>query len=115
MLTRQEIRVIPANRAAAAIGIELEWSGEAQRECATVGAVLDPEIKLTAGDVIIRIDPHYYRAAEVDSLLGDASRARQELDWSPRISFDELVREMALHDFRLAREDALILDSRKEH
>ena len=101
-----------ANRAAAAIGIELEWRGEGQSECGVIASVLDPEIKLIPGDVVIRIDPNYYRPAEVETLLGDASKARAELDWSPRISFDELVREMALHDLQLAREDALIRDSR---
>ena len=101
-----------ANRAAAAIGIELEWRGEGQSECGVIASVLDPEIKLIPGDVVIRIDPNYYRPAEVETLLGDASKARAELDWSPRISFDELVREMALHDLQLAREDALVRDSR---
>lgn len=102
-----------AKGAAAAMGFELDWSGEGQEECAKVGTVFDPDINLTQGDVIIRVDPNYYRPAEVDTLLGDASRARRELDWSPTISFDELVREMAIHDLQVAREDALILKSRQ--
>ena len=102
-----------ANGAAAAMGIELSWSGAAQSECATVAAVQDPGMKLSVGDVVIQIDPKYYRPAEVETLLGDPRRAMLELDWSPRISFDQLVKEMAQHDLQLAREDALIRESRK--
>jgi GDPmannose 4,6-dehydratase len=102
-----------ANGAAAAMGIELEWSGQGPNECGRVAAVHDPEINLAVGQVIIRVDPEYYRPAEVDKLLGDASRARRELDWSPSISFDEMVVEMANRDLQLAREEALVNKSRQ--
>lgn len=60
------------------------------------------------GRVIVAVDPRYFRPAEVDTLLGDASKAKRELGWEPTIGFDELVREMALADLRDAQRDALI-------
>jgi GDPmannose 4,6-dehydratase len=61
-----------------------------------------------AGEVIIRIDPRYFRPTEVDSLLGDATKARQKLGWQPRIPFRDLVREMVAEDLKLAQRDAIV-------
>ena len=60
------------------------------------------------GDVIVRVDPRYFRPTEVESLLGDASKAKRELGWSPKIGFAELVKEMVLADLELAKRDALV-------
>jgi len=60
------------------------------------------------GRVIVAVDPRYYRPAEVDTLLGDAARARRQLKWKPRISFRELVAEMAREDLKAAERDALM-------
>ena len=60
------------------------------------------------GNVVVAVDPRYFRPAEVDTLLGDATKARQELGWAPTISFDDLVREMAQADLNAARRDALL-------
>lgn len=60
------------------------------------------------GRVIVAVDPRYFRPTEVDTLLGDASKAMRELGWSPTIGFDELVREMAQADLRAAQRDELI-------
>ena len=57
---------------------------------------------------MVRVDPRYFRPAEVDSLLGDATRIRERLGWKPEVSFDELVREMVEADLALARRDALV-------
>ncbi|QIK36788.1 GDP-mannose 4,6-dehydratase [Caldichromatium japonicum] len=60
------------------------------------------------GRVIVRIDPRYFRPTEVQSLLGDASKAREKLGWAPKVSFEELVREMIQADLEAAERDALI-------
>ncbi len=61
-----------------------------------------------AGNVIVSVDPRYYRPTEVENLLGDASKARRELGWTPRTSFRDLVKEMVEEDFKVAQRDALI-------
>ena len=56
----------------------------------------------------MRVDPHYFRPAEVDSLLGDASKARKRLGWKPKIGFTELVAQMMRADLDAAKRDALV-------
>jgi GDPmannose 4,6-dehydratase len=85
--------------AAAHLDMKIEWQGQGIDECG---------IDRVTGNTIIRIDPRYFRPTEVDSLLGDASKARAELGWQPKISFEELVEEMVREDLALAERDALI-------
>ena len=96
------------NASATAMGVELEWTGSGPEEQGVVAWCENDELRFRAGDVVVQIDPRYYRPAEVETLLGDASLARKTLGWAPRTSFDELVREMVVNDLRIAREDALI-------
>ena len=63
---------------------------------------------LKRGQTIVRVDPRYFRPAEVESLLGDAAKARRRLGWKPRVSFARLVAEMARADLRAAERDALV-------
>jgi GDPmannose 4,6-dehydratase len=56
----------------------------------------------------VRVDPRYFRPTEVETLLGDCSKAREKLGWQPRTPFTALVREMALADYQIARRDALV-------
>jgi GDPmannose 4,6-dehydratase len=86
-------------RAASHLGFRLEWRGEGLDEHAVDGA---------SGRILVRVDPRYFRPTEVDSLLGDASKARQNLGWRPEVGFEELVREMVDTDFKLAERDALV-------
>ena len=86
-------------KAATHLGMRIEWRGSGSEE---VG------VDRKSGRTIVRIDPRYLRPTEVDSLLGDASKARAELGWAPRIDFDQLVREMVDADLALARRDALV-------
>lgn len=72
------------------------------------GRGLDEQGVDDEGRVIVAVDPRYFRPAEVDTLLGDASKAKRELGWEPKIGFNELVREMAQADLRAAQRDALI-------
>ena len=72
------------------------------------GSGVDERGRDAQGKVIVKVDPRYYRPTEVNSLLGDASKARRELGWEPRIAFRELVKEMAEEDLKIAERDALI-------
>jgi GDPmannose 4,6-dehydratase len=85
--------------AASHLGMRLRWQGSGEAESAT---------DETSGDVIVRIDPRYYRPTEVDTLLGDPRKAKSELGWAPEISFGELVKEMVESDLKLAERDALV-------
>ena len=69
------------------------------------GKGLDEQGLDADGRVIVQVEKRYFRHAEVDSLLGDATRAREKLGWTPKISFDELVSEMVAHDLELARQE----------
>ena len=95
--------------AAAELGVTLSWEGSGVHE---VGRVAKAEAArapgLTPGSVIVRVDPRYFRPAEVNTLLGDASRAKAKLGWEPEVSFDALVREMVACDLRLAQRDDLV-------
>lgn len=96
--------------AAEALGIELAWEGSGSLECARlVRGSADCQAK--TGQRVVAIDPRYHRPAEVETLLGDASKARRQLGWQPRTGFAELVREMVASDLALARRDALVLDA----
>ncbi len=92
--------------AAASIGIELEFRGRGLDEQAVIASIEDPAAGLGRGDVVVRIDPQYFRPSEVDHLSGDARLARERLGWIPRTGFAALVREMALADLRLAEREA---------
>ena len=100
-------------RAANCLGISLEWQGSGDEEIGVVKAIRCEvgETVLTKGSVIIRIDPRYYRPSEVDTLLGDASLARDELGWRPSVTLDELVSEMVTTDLRNAEKERLLNQS----
>ena len=66
------------------------------------------EVGIFKGKDIVKVDPRYFRPTEVDNLLGDASKAKEKLGWSPKITFKELVKEMAKEDLRLAKLDKLM-------
>ena len=97
--------------AAREVGIELAWSGKGNKEIGTVTKIHDnvavkPVVK--KGDGIVRIDPRYFRPAEVDTLLGDAAKARRKLGWKPKIGFVALVQEMMRADLREAQKDVAV-------
>ncbi len=97
---------------ARALGIELEFSGKGVEEIATVAAVTgDKTTAVKPGDVILRIDPRYFRPAEVETLLGDPTKAKEELGWVPQISAQEMCEEMVAHDYIAARRHILLKDN----
>ena len=95
-------------RAAAELGITVAFSGEGQSEVGTVAAVSGDKAKCKVGDVIVRVDSRYFRPTEVETLLGDASKARKTLGWTPKITLPELVAEMVQADYDAARRDSVI-------
>lgn len=102
---REFIRLSAANA-----GITLEFSGEGVNETATVVSVDDPEKApaVKVGDVIIKIDPRYFRPAEVETLLGDPAKAKAKLGWTPEITVEEMCAEMVESDLANARQHALL-------
>ncbi|MCE2858363.1 MAG: GDP-mannose 4,6-dehydratase [Oxalobacteraceae bacterium] len=95
------------DRAAEALGMQLSWTGTGVDTRACVASAGDHE-GVIPGQVIVRVDPRYFRPTEVETLLGDASKARDKLGWEARITFDSLVKEMVDSDLAAARKYALI-------
>ncbi len=84
--------------AASELGMNISWQGTGIKEKG-----FDEE-----GHCVVAVDPRYFRPAEVDTLLGDASKARKKLGWSPKISFEEMVQEMVTEDLKVAEKDRLV-------
>ena len=90
-------------------GIELEFSGEGVDEIATVSTVDNEKSpSVNVGDVIVRVDPRYFRPAEVETLLGDPTKAKETLGWVPEITVEEMCSEMVSHDLEKAKQHALL-------
>ena len=95
--------------AAQELGITLEFRGEGVDECGVVIAVSSdkaPHVKV--GDKIVAVDPRYFRPTEVETLLGDPTKAKERLGWVPEISLQEMVAEMVANDLENARRHALL-------
>ena len=87
-------------RVAEKLGLPIEWRGAGLEETG---------VDTTTGRTLIRVDPRYFRPTEVDTLLGDATKARETLGWVPEFTFDELVTEMVDADLHAAERDALMM------
>lgn len=91
------------------LGISLEFSGEGVDEVATVVSVSgDDAPGISVGDIIVRVDPRYFRPAEVETLLGDPTKAKEKLGWVPEITVEEMCAEMVAHDLDVAKRHALL-------
>ncbi len=86
-------------KAGAELGFEIRWQGT---------GVDEQGIDRKSGRVIVKVDPRYFRPTEVDTLLGDPSKARAKLGWRAETSFADLVREMTAADLEIAKRDALV-------
>jgi GDPmannose 4,6-dehydratase len=96
-------------KSAAQLGITLRFEGQGISEYAVVVAISgDKAPSLKLGDVVVRVDPNYFRPAEVETLLGDPSLAKKDLGWIPQITLDEMVQEMIASDLEQARQHALL-------
>ncbi|MCQ9377711.1 GDP-mannose 4,6-dehydratase [Methyloversatilis sp. XJ19-49] len=94
--------------AAAELGITIRFEGEGEQEVGVVAAITGDRAKAKVGDVIVKVDPRYYRPTEVETLLGDPIRAREKLGWTPKTTLRELVKEMVEADYTSAKRDALV-------
>jgi GDPmannose 4,6-dehydratase len=94
--------------AARELGITLAFSGAGEAEIATVVKVDGDKVACKPGDVIVRVDPRYFRPTEVETLLGDPSKAKEKLGWVPKITLPELVKEMVESDYVSAKRDSLV-------
>ncbi|OIO68685.1 MAG: GDP-mannose 4,6-dehydratase [Zetaproteobacteria bacterium CG1_02_53_45] len=98
--------------AAAELGITLRFEGEGLEEQGIIESIEgDKAPALNVGDVIVQIDPRYFRPAEVETLLGDPSKAKAKLGWTPEITAQQMCAEMVAEDLKVARRHALL----KEH
>lgn len=86
------------NVAANELGLNIRWEGEG----------VDEKGFADNGDCIVSVDQRYFRPAEVETLLGDSSKAKANLNWQPKITFNELVKEMVREDFKVAERDELV-------
>ncbi len=94
--------------AAAELGITVRFEGEGEKEVGIVAAITGDRAKVKVGDVIVKVDPRYYRPTEVETLLGDPTKAREKLGWTPKTTLQELVKEMVESDYTSAKRDALV-------
>jgi len=92
-------------------GIELEFSGEGVDEIATIKSRdSEKEPAVNEGDVIVKVDPRYFRPAEVETLLGDPTKAKEKLGWVPEITVEEMFAEIVANDLEVARQHALLVE-----
>ena len=85
------------NLASKNLEMKIDWKGKGLNETGSFN-----------GQDIIKVDPRYFRPTEVETLLGDASKAKSKLNWTPKITFEELVKEMTEEDFKIAKNNQLI-------
>jgi GDPmannose 4,6-dehydratase len=96
-------------KSAAQLGLTLNFIGKGESEYAQVATIEGGKAPaLKVGDVIVRIDPRYYRPTEVETLLGDPAKAKDKLGWTPEITLDQMVEEMVANDLDHARQNALL-------
>jgi GDPmannose 4,6-dehydratase len=103
------------SRSAQQLGINIRFEGKGTDEVGIVDTIesskADSNINIMPGDVIVAIDPRYYRPTEVETLLGDPSQAEAKLGWKPRTTLDEMIVEMVECDLGIAKKNRLLLDS----
>jgi GDPmannose 4,6-dehydratase len=96
------------------LGITIRWEGENEKEIGIVDSVVDKGLGLAVdrllGKTIVQVDPRYYRPTEVESLLGDPTKAKEKLGWEPTITFEQMVQEMVSVDLDKAKRFALLKD-----
>lgn len=93
----------------AELGLTLKFEGKGVDECAVIDGIEgDAASALKVGDIVVRVDPRYFRPTEVETLLGDPAKAREKLGWVPAISLQQLCAEMVAEDLLIAKRHALL-------
>ncbi len=92
-------------------GVKVGFVGTGVNEAGIVEEVLNPDCQLQRGDIVVEIDEKYFRPTEVDLLLGDATKAKTKLGWTPIYTLDELVKEMVASDLEIFRKELLLKES----
>ena len=92
------------------VGVELEFKGKGKDEKGVVSSCVDPKYQIEIGKEVVTIDPAYFRPAEVDLLIGDATKANTKLGWIPEYSLEELINEMMDSDLKLMTQDQYLKD-----
>ena len=95
-------------KAFAEVGIDLSFSGSGSEEIATVESCNYPDFQLPTGKEVVAIDPCYYRPTEVDLLIGDATKAKEKLGWTPKHNLASLIREMIQSDLDIFKKEKLL-------
>jgi GDPmannose 4,6-dehydratase len=96
-------------KSAKQLGLTLEFQGQGEEEKAVVVHIDGDEAPgIKVGDVIVQIDPRYFRPTEVETLLGDPSKAKEKLGWVPEITLDQMIAEMVAYDLEQAKQHALL-------
>jgi GDPmannose 4,6-dehydratase len=93
------------------LGIEIEFSGQGEQEIGTVAEIRGDQARCRVGDVVVRVDPRYYRPTEVETLLGDPTKAAEKLGWKPEITVEQMCAEMVRADYLGAKRDGLMSDN----
>jgi GDPmannose 4,6-dehydratase len=89
-------------------GMELEFEGQGAEEVGRVVKAVKPDVKLPAGQVVVRVDPRYYRPTEVELLIGDPSKAKTQLGWQLHYDLDALIKDMVASDLNLFDRDKFL-------
>lgn len=96
------------------LGIVLEYRGTGINETAIISAILNKEVKVKVGDVVMKIDPAYFRPTEVELLIGDPSKAKRELNWELTYDLDSLIDDMVSSDLKLFQRDSYLKEGGHE-
>jgi GDPmannose 4,6-dehydratase len=91
-------------------GIELEFKGEGKEEKAYIASCSNPDYQVAIGKEVVAVDSRYFRPTEVDLLIGDASKAKNKLGWTPKYDLAYLVKDMMQSDLHLMKKDAYLKD-----
>ena len=92
-------------------GVEVSFKGTGEQETGFVTGIINPDCKVKIGDVVVEVDKRYFRPTEVDLLLGNATKAREKLGWTPKYTLDELAKEMVTADIDHFRKEIILSQS----